>query len=83
LMYLRTGEVIEAVPSAQSVRFITTRTNAVWQAVERAIANDDFRPRTGPLCAFCAFQRWCPSYGGDPSLAKEEATALYGHPVAA
>jgi putative RecB family exonuclease len=84
LMYLRTGEVIEAIPSAQSVRFITTRTNAVWQAVERAIANDDFRPRTGPLCSFCAFQRWCPSYGGDPTLAKQEATALYGHaPVAA
>jgi putative RecB family exonuclease len=78
LMYLRSGEVIEAVPSAQSVRFITTRTNAVWQAVERAIANDDFRPRTGPLCSFCAFQRWCPSYGGDPARAKDEATALYG-----
>jgi putative RecB family exonuclease len=83
LMYLRTGEVIEAVPSAQSVRFITTRTNAVWQAVQRAITNDDFRPRTGPLCSFCAFQRWCPSYGGDPSLAKQEATALYGHPAVA
>jgi putative RecB family exonuclease len=83
LMYLRSGEVIEAVPSAQSVRFITTRTAAVWKAVERAIANDDFRPRTGPLCSFCAFQRWCPSFGGDPTLAKAEATALYGHPVAA
>lgn len=83
LMYLSTGEVIEAVPSAQSVRFITTRTNAVWQAVERAIANDDFRPRTGPLCSFCAFQQWCPSYGGDPALAKAEATALYGHAAVA
>jgi putative RecB family exonuclease len=84
LMYLSSGEVIEAVPSAQSVRFITTRTKAVWQAVERAIANDDFRPRTGPLCSFCAFQQWCPSYGGDPTLAKAEATALYGPaPVAA
>jgi putative RecB family exonuclease len=83
LMYLSSGDVIEAVPSAQSVRFITTRTKAVWQAVERAIATDDFRPRTGPLCSFCAFQRWCPSYGGDPALAKGEATALYGHPAVA
>lgn len=84
LMYLRSGEVIEAVPSAQSVRFITTRTKAVWQAVERAIANDDFRPRTGPLCSFCAFQRWCPAYGGDPSLARsdlqrEAAEAIAAH----
>ena len=65
------------------MRFITTRTTAVWQAVERAIAKDDFRPRTGALCNFCAFQRWCPAYGGDPTLAKIEATALYGHTVAA
>lgn len=84
LMYLRSGEVIEAVPSAQSVRFITTRTKAVWQAVERAVANDDFRPRTGPLCSFCAFQRWCPAFGGDPSLAKAEATAeIAAHAVPA
>ena len=36
LMYLRTGETITAMPSAQSVRFITTRTTAVWKAVEQA-----------------------------------------------
>lgn len=83
LMYLRSGEVIEARPSDQSVRFITTRTTAVWKAVERALANDDFRPRTGALCNFCAFQRWCPSYGGDPALARVEAPQVYGHTVAA
>jgi len=83
LMYLRSGEVIEATPSAQSVRFITTRTTAVWNAVERAMANDDFRPRTGALCNFCAFQRWCPAFGGDPSRAAVEAPLAYGHTVAA
>ena len=45
LMYLKSGETIEATPSAQSVKFITTRTTAVWKAVERACATDDFRPR--------------------------------------
>ena len=66
LLYLRTGEVITATPSEQSTRFITTRTAAVWKAVERACVTEDFRPRTGALCPSCAFQRWCPAFGGDP-----------------
>jgi len=69
LMYLRSGETIEATPSAQSVRFITTRTTAVWKAVERACVTGDFRPRPGPLCPSCSFQAWCPSFGGDPERA--------------
>ncbi len=73
LLYLRSGETIEAVPSAQSVRFITTRTTAVWQAVERACVTGDFRSRPSGLCASCSFQQWCPSFGGDPERAAAEA----------
>ena len=77
LMYLKTGETIETVPSAQSVKFITTRTTAVWSAVERACVTGDFRPRAGALCGFCSFKQWCPAFGGDPSLAAVEAVAAY------
>jgi putative RecB family exonuclease len=73
LMYLSTGETIEATPSAQSVRFITTRTTAVWQAVERACQTEDFRPRPGAICQSCSFQQWCPAFGGDPDRAAIEA----------
>ena len=73
LMYLRTGETITALPSAQSVKFITTRTTAVWKAVERACTTGNFLPRPGPLCASCSFQQWCPAFGGDPELAAVEA----------
>ena len=76
LMYLSSGETIEATPSAQSVRFITTRTTAVWQAVERACQTEDFRPRPGALCNSCSFQQWCPAFGGDPDRAHLEAPAL-------
>ena len=76
LMYLSSGETIEATPSAQSVRFITTRTTAVWQAVERACQSEDFRPRPGALCNSCSFQQWCPAFGGDPDRAHLEAPAL-------
>jgi putative RecB family exonuclease len=73
LVYLRSGEIITATPSAQSTRFMTTRTNAVWKAVATACERDDFRPKPSTLCNYCAYQRWCPSFGGDPSRAAIEA----------
>lgn len=76
LMYLSSGETIEATPSAQSTRFITTRTTAVWQAVERACQTGDFRPRPSAMCNSCSFQQWCPAFGGDPDRAASEAPAL-------
>ncbi len=77
LMYLSSGETIETVPSPQSVKFITTRTTAVWSAVERACLTGDFRPRQSKLCDYCSFQQWCPAFGGDPSLAAVEAVAAH------
>ena len=77
LMYLSSGETIETVPSAQSVRFIHTRTNAVWKAVERACITGDFRPNQGRLCDWCSFRDWCPAFGGDPDRAETEAVAAY------
>lgn len=81
LLYLSTGEIIETQPSDQSVRFLPRRTEAVYRAVERACATEDFRPRTGPLCNFCAFKPWCPAYGGDPALAAAEAPLAFGLPA--
>jgi putative RecB family exonuclease len=75
LMYLRSGETIEAVPSERSVRFLTTRTTAVWKAVERACQSGEFKPRPSALCASCTFQPWCPSFGGDPERAAVELAA--------
>ena len=77
LMYLRSGETIEAIPSDQSTRFITTRTTAVWKAVERACETGDFRPRPSALCDSCSFRAWCPAFDGDPDLAAREAPAAY------
>ncbi|MAT04252.1 MAG: hypothetical protein CL424_04305 [Acidimicrobiaceae bacterium] len=81
LMYLKSGETITATPSEQSTKFLTTRTSAVWKAVATACERDDFRPRQSNLCSWCAYQRWCPEFGGDPSLAATEApVALTGRP---
>lgn len=83
LLYLSTGEIIEATPSAQSAKFVATRTAAVWKAVERACVTGDFQPRQSSLCSLCAFRQWCPSFGGDADLAHVEAPAVLGLAAAA
>lgn len=81
LMYLASGETISAAPTAQSTRFMTTRTNAVWKAVATACERDDFRPKRSRLCDYCAYQRWCPEFGGDPARAALEAPTAFGRPA--
>jgi len=71
LLYLSTPEAIIAEPSEQSIAGVTRKTTAIWSAIERACAQDDFRPSTSALCSFCAFKPYCPAFGGDPALAAE------------
>jgi putative RecB family exonuclease len=71
LLYLSEPVAIVAEPSAQSVRGLEQRTSAIWKAVERACANEDFRPRPSALCNWCSYQEYCPSFGGDPARARQ------------
>ena len=66
LLYLAQPVAIVAVPSEQSIRGLERRVGAIWTAVERACATDDFRPNPGRLCDWCAHKAHCPAFGGDP-----------------
>ena len=70
LLHLAEPEAVVAEPTEQSTRALERRLRAVWQAVETACERDDFRPRPSPLCQWCSFQEWCPSFGGDPDRAR-------------
>ena len=69
LLYLAEPVAIVSEPSDQSIRGLEQRTSAIWKAVERACATDDFRPRPSRLCDWCSFQEYCPAFGGDPARA--------------
>jgi putative RecB family exonuclease len=71
LYYLSKPEAIIATTSEQSIQGVVTRTTALWSAIERACARDDFRPNPGRLCDFCTFRPYCPPHGGDPARAAE------------
>lgn len=75
LLYLATPTAIVATPTEQSTRALRTKLTAVWSAVERACAADNFKPRPGPLCNWCSFKEFCPAFGGDPAAARELASA--------
>jgi putative RecB family exonuclease len=83
LLHLREPLTISTVPSDQSMRGLQQRTAAIWEAVALACDRDDFRPNPGPLCDSCAFQAYCPAWGGDPTLAVVAAAAIAAGPAPA
>ncbi len=76
LLHLKEPTVITAQPSEQALRGQRTKTLAVWSAIERACAGEDFRPKTGPLCNYCRFKPYCPAFGGDPAEAAPAFAAM-------
>ncbi|MCU1457284.1 MAG: RecB family exonuclease [Actinomycetia bacterium] len=71
LLYLSKPEAIIATPTEQSIGGVERKTGALWTAIERACNLDDFRPKTGKLCDWCAYKAYCPAWGGDPERAVE------------
>jgi len=71
LLYLSKPEAIIATPTDQSTSGVEKRTVALWSAIERSCARDDFRPSPSRLCDFCAYKPYCPAHGGDPDQAAE------------
>lgn len=69
LLYLADPVAIISTPSDQSTRGVERKLNAVWTAVERACEREDFRPNPSRLCDWCGYKAYCPSFGGDVTLA--------------
>jgi putative RecB family exonuclease len=82
LLHLREPLAISTVPSDQSIRGLRQQTLAVWAAVEHACQREDFRPKPGWLCHYCAYHEFCPAVGGDmarvppPSGRRAQATPV-------
>jgi putative RecB family exonuclease len=66
LIYLGNGEIMRCVPDEADLLATERKVNALWQAIERARAAGDWRPRRSRLCDWCAHQSICPEFGGTP-----------------
>ncbi len=69
LMYLAEPVVISTEPSPQKTNYQPKRCRAIWSAIDRACARENFAPNTSVLCSFCSYKPYCPAHGGDPALA--------------
>jgi putative RecB family exonuclease len=78
LLYLGDGDALTYAPDeGELVRFERTL-QAIWAAIERAVATGDFRPNRTRLCGWCDHQALCPSFGGTPPPFPAEAAAAAG-----
>lgn len=64
LMYLSDGEVLRYSPDEADLRATERKLQALWQAIERARASGDWRPRPSRLCDWCRHKSLCPEFGG-------------------
>jgi putative RecB family exonuclease len=66
LMYLGNGVIVRYEPDETDLLATERKVEALWQAIERARRNRDWRPRPGRICEWCAHQAICPAFGGTP-----------------
>lgn len=66
LVYLGDGTVIRYEPDEADLLGLERNVKAVWAAIERAVAERDFRPNPSRLCSWCDFKPLCPAFGGTP-----------------
>jgi putative RecB family exonuclease len=64
LYYLGEREVLRYAPAEHELAAFERLLRALWQAIERATTNGDFRPRRSRLCDWCEHHSRCPEWGG-------------------
>ena len=74
LLYLKDAEVCDFTPDADDLARFERTLLALWEAIERAKAERDFRPKPSRLCGWCSHQALCPAFGGTPPPYPEEVT---------
>src|SRR3954453_15945461 len=78
LLYLGDGDALTYAPEeGELVRFERTL-QAIWTAIERAVATGDFRANKSRLCGWCDHQALCPAFGGTPPPFPADAAAAAG-----
>jgi len=81
LLYLRDREICDYAPDPEElVRFERTLL-ALWQAIDRATAERDFRPKPSRLCDWCSHQALCPAFGGTPPPFPEPGDETRGRAI--
>jgi putative RecB family exonuclease len=66
LMYLADGQVMRYEPDESDLLAMERKLAALADAIGRASASGDWRPRPSRLCDWCSHRDLCPAWGGTP-----------------
>lgn len=66
LVYLGSGDVVAYDPHPGDLRAVERKLLALWEAIQRAVATGEWRPRPSRLCDWCDHRALCPEFGGTP-----------------
>ncbi|AGZ43551.1 hypothetical protein AFR_26445 [Actinoplanes friuliensis DSM 7358] len=78
LLYLKDAEICDYSPDASELERFERTLVALSQAIERAKAEKDFRPKPSKLCGWCSHQAFCPEFGGTPPPYPEPVEVIVG-----
>ena len=67
LLYLNGPTVYEIPVNDRQLDAMERQLDALWSAINRAIANDRFPPRPGRLCDWCSYRDLCPAWADAPA----------------
>jgi putative RecB family exonuclease len=68
LMYLTGPTVLESPIDDGQLAAMQRQLEALWSAIDKAIATDRFPPRTGVLCDWCSYQDICPAFANGETV---------------
>ncbi|GFH37027.1 RecB family exonuclease [Streptomyces pacificus] len=68
LVYLGSGEVLTYDPVPADLERVERKLLALWDAIVRATATGEWRPRPTKLCGWCDHRARCPEFGGTPPV---------------
>lgn len=66
LIYLGDGQILRNEPTPDDIDATARRIEDLWGEIQRAAAENTWRPRRSALCNWCAHQPLCPVFGGTP-----------------
>jgi putative RecB family exonuclease len=66
LIYLGNGEILRYEPDEADLLATERKILALWEAIRRAEAEQDWRPNPSRACDWCPHRAICPAWGGTP-----------------
>lgn len=65
LIFLGNQKMLELVPEQSDIEKFLHKVETLWVTINELRFTGQFQPRKSPLCKWCAFQQYCPEFGGE------------------